>query len=55
MYTLDCFESDNVTIVDFADKIMTLNRIHGLVVRRFNIEFYWSFRVLEAYKPSRKS
>lgn len=50
IYTPDYFESDSVTVLDFADDFMTLNRLHGMVVSRFDIEFYWSFGVRGAYK-----
>lgn len=52
IYTPDYFESDSVTIMDFADDFLTLNRLHGTVVSRLDIEFYWSFGVRGAFKHS---
>lgn len=50
IYTSDYFESGNVTIVDFANDFLTLNRLHGMVVSRLDVEFYWSYGVRNAFK-----
>lgn len=50
IYTPEHFESNSVSIVNFADDFVTLNRLHGTVVSRSDVEFYWSFGVRGASK-----
>ena len=50
IYTPDYFKSDSVTIVEFADDFLAVNRLHGKVVSRFDIEFYWSIGVRAAFE-----
>ena len=50
IYIPEYFESNSVSIVDFADDFVTLNRLHGTVVSRSDVEFYWSFGVRGASK-----
>ena len=50
IYTPEYFESNIVSIVNFANNFVTLNRLHGTVVSRSNVEFYWSFGVCGASK-----
>ena len=50
IHTLNSFESNDIPIVDFADDFLTLNRLHGKVISRCGIDFYWSCGVCGASK-----